>query len=129
MFVPSTFNFVLSQASYLTASEVATSAEGCTGEVQSRLQSNTALCNWLLAAFTIGYAGFGALGGFMQLFCSTRIVTSLGGSLIIASYFITSFYTTNVYVQLCCGFGVLYGIGCGIVWRFVCHLLYPGDVT
>ena len=122
MRVPSATTFVLSQASYLTASEMATSVEGCTDEVQSRLQSNTALCNWLLAAFTIGYAGFGALGGFMHLFCSTRIVASLGGSLIIASYFITSFYTTNVYVQLCCGFGILYGIGSGIMWRFV-HVL------
>ena len=112
------------QASYLTATEMGYAMTSCTEEVQSRYESNTALCNWMLAAFTIGYAGFGALGGLMQLYCSTRCVALLGGSLVFASYFITSFYTGNVYIQLCCGFGILYGIGCGIMWRFACNLIF-----
>ena len=60
----------------------------------------------------------------MQLYCSTRCVALLGGGLVVASYFITSFYTGNVYIQLCCGFGILYGIGCGIMWRFACNSIF-----
>ena len=77
------------------------------------------LCNFMLAALTIGYASFGAVGGFLSLCVSTRVVAVMGGSVVVTSFFITSLYTSNVYVMMFCSFGVLYGVGAGFMWRFV----------
>ena len=79
---------------------------------------NIAICNWLLTTFTIGYAGFGCIGGLIQLYWnwSTRNITFVGGTIIVGQYLFTYYYTSSIYVILICSFGTLYGIGCGLSW-------------
>lgn len=90
----------------------------CTEDVRSQFSANMTLCNFMLAALTIGYASFGAVGGFLSLYVSTRVIALMGGSVVVTSFFITSLYTSNVYVMMFCSFGVLYGVGAGFMWRY-----------
>ena len=80
--------------------------------------TNAAVCNWLMTAFTLGWAGFGCVGGIIQLYWnwSTRSITFLAGAIIVCQYLITFYHSSNVYVILICSFGTLYGIGCGLGW-------------
>ena len=97
------------------------SANVCTADIRATFASNTTICNWMLAALTIGYATFGTVGGLLispTVGASTRVVAFLGGSVIASSFFITSFYTSNIYIMMFCSFGVLYGAGIGLMWRY-----------
>lgn len=109
-------NFAPYLASYLTAAHFNFKLSGCTPLVQDEYATNTAICNWLIAAFTLGYAGFGCVGGILQLYWGTRSTVLFGGSLIILQFLISYYYTSNVYIMLACSFGVSYGIGSGISW-------------
>ena len=72
----------------------------------------------MLASLTIGYASCGPIGGFLQLWISTRMVALLGGSIVVTSFFITYLYTANTFVVMACSFGILYGIGIGLIWGY-----------
>lgn len=62
------------------------------------------------------YAGFGAIGGYIQLYWTTRNIIFLGGSIITIGCILTYYNPDNIYVILLCSFGVSYGIGCGLAW-------------
>ena len=100
------------------------SATVCTADIRTSFASNMTLCNWMLAALTIGYASFGTVGGLLNLYVSTRVVAFLGGSVVVSSFVITSFYTANIFIMMFCSFGVLYGVGIGLMWRYH-HYFYP----
>jgi len=117
-------NIIPYLASYLTAMELDDDATSCTDDIRSRFSSNMTLCNWMLSALCIGYASFGTIGGVLSLYISTRMVTLLGGSMLVASFLITWAFSSNVYVIMFCSFGVMFGAGAGIMWSpaIICSL-------
>ena len=109
-------NFIPYLASYLTASQFGHNISTGTQEVLHSYSAHAALCNWLLPAFTLGYALFGTVGGVMQLYWDTRYIAIFAGSIIVLQFLLTHSLTNNWYVIILCSFGVLYGVDCGIVW-------------
>ena len=105
-------NFIPYLASYLTASQSNFSIESCDQSTRKNYAENAALCNWLITAFTVGYAGCGCIGGLVQLYWdwSTRSVTILGGSVVTINYLIAYNYSSNAYVILVSSFGILFGM-------------------
>eukprot|EP01084_Bolivina_argentea_P053720 98576_1 len=109
-------NFIPYLASYLTASQYKYNINSCTNDIQNAYASNTAICNWLLTAFTVGYALFAAIGGAIQLYTNTRICAIIGGTIVTCTFLFTWYNTNNLYVIILCSFGLFYGIGTGIMW-------------
>eukprot|EP01083_Nonionella_stella_P159205 519146_1 len=109
-------NFIPYLASYLTASEFGYNISLCTEAVQHAYASNTAICTWILTALTLGMSLFASIGGLLQLYVTTRTITILGGSIIVLQYLYTWYNPANIYVIISCSFGVLYGVGCGLIW-------------
>merc|ERR1740123_626552 len=117
-------NFIPYLASYLTAQQVDVDMinnsnefiMSCTPSIQYMYASNTAMCNWLMSAFTFGYAGFGWLGGSLQLYWETRYIVLLGGSIVVLQFMMTYLYADRISTIIVCSFGLCYGIAVAVAW-------------
>jgi len=122
-------DFIPYMASYLTASQLDYNVTSCDAQAQAYYASNTAVCGWLLTAWTIGYAGCGCVGGLLQMFWSTRNIVFLGGSFATVSFLVAYYHTSSMVVVMLCSFGMMYGIGCGLAWSptIVCAIRWFPD--